>query len=56
MANSEYLTLLKQGHVAWKKWRNANPSIIKADFGRADLSGTKGLPAEVADLYKDDGG
>ena len=27
MANSEYLTLLKQDPVAWNKWRHANPSI-----------------------------
>jgi len=39
MANSEYLTLLKQDPVTWNKWRHANPSI-KPDLHGADLSRT----------------
>jgi len=39
MANPEHLAILKEGLVAWNRWRQENPSV-NPDLLEADLSGT----------------
>jgi uncharacterized protein YjbI with pentapeptide repeats len=38
MANFEHLNILKQGVMAWNRWRRNHPDIILVDLTRADLT------------------
>jgi uncharacterized protein YjbI with pentapeptide repeats len=56
MANPEHVDILRQGAVAWNRWRKHNPKIIP-DLKNADLKGTDlseanliGANLEEADL------
>jgi len=58
MANQEQIAILKQGAVAWNRWREQNPDInidlSQADLYKADLSKTNFLEADLsgADLRR----
>jgi hypothetical protein len=38
MANSEQLSILQKGAVAWNQWREANPEMAPADLSDVNLS------------------
>ena len=52
MANEEHLAILRQGVVAWNKWREENPEI-RPDFQNANLFGVnlEGANLNNADFF-----
>ena len=53
MANEEHLAIIKQGVVAWNRWRGGNPRIIP-DVSEADLFGADLRGADLREVHLSD--